>query len=149
MACGQECADWAIEMLMQGRDSAHLRMLAGMEGPHNHFELAALRDRVLGELGEEAPSRDEAVRLYAKERLRATMDGAADLLVEIEVVAQLYIGNDHQSALQDFCLLHWAYDDLQTSAVQWYWPGADRSNILAIMKRKVEEFVNGKPDNDA
>ncbi len=29
--------------------------------------------------------------------------------------------------------LHWAFDGLKDSEVQWYWEGADRSNIEEII----------------
>jgi hypothetical protein len=104
--CGQECVDWAVTMLIEGRDAPHLRMLAGQERPYNHFELANLRDRALDELGEGRGFRDQAVRLYARERLQAAIAGHADLPTEVAVVAQLCIENDYARDLFDFYLLH-------------------------------------------
>jgi hypothetical protein len=141
MTCGQECVDWATDVLTAGRDTPHLRMLAGAEGPHNHFELAELRDRTLDELGEAPVSHVDGVRIYARERLRAATAGSADLRVEIAVVADLCSTNDYPGELHDFYLLHNAYEDLQSLGVQFYWPDADRANILAIMKHRAEEFV--------
>ena len=35
--------------------------------------------------------------------------------------------------LMDFYLLHHAFEDLRHDKVQWYWEGADRSNIAGII----------------
>jgi hypothetical protein len=149
MTCGQECVDWAVGLLIDGRDSMCLRRLAGAEAPHNHFELATLRDGTLEELGVEAVSREAALTGYARERLRAAIAGTADLTTEIEVVSQLCSGRDDVPLLVEFYLLHNAYADLQTSDLQWYWPEANRSNILAIMRQRAERFVsNESQDSD-
>jgi hypothetical protein len=139
--CGQECVEWAVTMLIEGRDTPHLRVLAGMLPPHNHFQLADLRDKALSELGEPSLSRDRAIVVYARERLHAALADDLDLPTEIETVAQLCIAGNYLNDLFDFYLLWNAHDDLKTSELQWYWPGADRSNILEIMKRRAEEFI--------
>src|SRR5262245_27144451 len=73
--CGRNCVDWAIAMLEEGRDGHHLTMLAGMLPPYNHFEIAALRDRTLEELGIADLDPDMAVRTFAAERLRLALAG--------------------------------------------------------------------------
>jgi hypothetical protein len=48
--------------------------------------------------------------------------------------------------LYDFYLLYFAYSDLQDASVQWYWEGATRDNILAIIGERAAAFVgaNGR-----
>jgi hypothetical protein len=139
--CGEDCIDWALSMLVDGHDSRHLRMLAGRVEPHNHFELAALRDRALEELGEKPVSFGQALRLFAKERLRLAIAGTADLPAEVARVANLCVADDYARDLYDFYLLHDAYTDLAHDDQAWTWPGANRSNILQIMKSRAEEFL--------
>jgi hypothetical protein len=143
-SCGSECVDWAVSMLAEGFDSPHIRILAGKHGPHNHFELASLRDRALDELEVGVVSPHEAVRVFAKETLEAAIKGDADLRAAIETVSQLYIESDYPGDLLDFYLLRNAYRDLQTFGDQFYWPNADRSNILDIMKTCAEAFVRAQ-----
>ncbi len=142
MTCGQECVDWAVGLLVEGQDCMHLRELAGAVPPLSHFELAALRDATLEELHIEPVPPADAVTMYARERLRAALTGSADLVDEIAVVSQLYIRHDYLDALRDFYLLDNAYVDLRSQGEQWYWHGADRSNILEIMRQRAEEFVS-------
>jgi hypothetical protein len=127
-------------MITAGFDTPKLRKLAGSEKPYNHFEIAALRDVALDELGQQPVSRDVAVRRYARERLQAALDDTAVLPTEFEVVAHLFMQTDLRD-LYDFYLLHFAHEDLKTLEVQWYWPDADRTNILEIMKLQAQAFV--------
>jgi hypothetical protein len=140
-SCGQDCVDWAVALLIEGWDTPHLRMLAGKNAPHNHFEIAALRDRVLDELGATCISREQAVSMFAAVRLEPAINGEADLPTEVAAVAQLCIDTGYGNELSDFYLLHHAYDAIQNSDEQRYWPDADRSNILKIMRNRAEEFV--------
>jgi hypothetical protein len=141
MSCGQDCLDWAATLLIEGHDTHYLRMLAGKLPPHNHFEIAALRDRALDELGVSSVSREDAVCLYAAERLRSAIAGETDLQTEMAALAQLCIDANYARSLFDFYLLSNASEDLETSDMQWYWPDATRSNILQIMRNRAEEFV--------
>jgi hypothetical protein len=141
LTCGQECVDWAVGLLVEGQDSVHLRELAGALEPLYHFEVAALRDAALDELHIEPVSPADAVTMYARERLRAALAGNANLIDAIYFVSQLYIAHDDARALLDFYLLDNAYADLRFQGEQWYWNGADRSNILEIMRQRAEEFV--------
>jgi hypothetical protein len=99
--CGQQCVDWAIGMLERGHDRPSLLQLAGMLPPHNHFEIAALRDRAMEELRivEVLPS--EAIRAYADEVLRFALAGNLDLIKAIEIVSDLCIADGYPRDLMD------------------------------------------------
>jgi len=84
--CGKECVDWAEGQLMAGVDSALLRQLAGMAPPYNHFELGALRDRVVGELGLGEVSRPDALRIIAAEMLRPALEAGGDISIAVRGV---------------------------------------------------------------
>lgn len=140
-SCGQNCVDWAITMLEDGRDGHNLTMLAAMLPPYNHFEMAALRDRALQELGFADLDADVAVRTFAIERLRLALTGEANLIDAVCEVKDLCIANNYQKELFDFYLLHFAYVDLRDHGSQWYWPGATRQNIEATIGEHVEQFL--------
>ena len=139
--CGQECVDWAISMLEQGRDGHHLTMLAGMSPPFNHFELADYRDRSLRELGITDITDSAAITTYAAERLRLALAGKADLASTLRTIKDLYVGADYLRDLRDFYLLYFAYTDLQESEFQWYWPDANRENITSLIHDRAEAFL--------
>ena len=139
--CGQECVDWAISMLEQGRDGHYLTMLAGTSPPFNHFEVADYRDRSLRELGITDISDSAAVTTYAAEHLRLALAGEADLISTLNVIKDLCIARDYQSDIYDFYTLYFAYTDLQESDFQWYWQGATRENIVSIIRNRAEAFL--------
>jgi hypothetical protein len=51
------------------------------------------------------------------------------------------MAQDYQRDIYDFYLLRWAYDDLQREPSQFYWPGADRSNIRDIVLEKCRTWL--------
>jgi len=138
---GHNCVDWAIGMLERGRDGHHLLRLAGMLPLYNHFEIADLRDRALEELGIEDLAPDDAVRSYAVELLESALAGKVDLVRAFETLAGLYVANGYQRDILDFYLLHYAHKDLQEDDIQWYWDGASRNNIDAVMRDQAEQFL--------
>lgn len=139
--CGQDCVDWAVGMLVSGYDGPSLTMLAGMLPPHNHFEVADLRDRALGEVGAPDLREDEAVLVYTAETLRLMLRDEAGVEETLRVLKDLCIARDHSKDLFDFYLLFFAYTDLQKSTVQWYWDGATRQTIDSIIRRRAVEFI--------
>ncbi len=140
-SCGQNCVDWAISMLEEGRDGHNLTMLAGMLPPYNHFEMAALRDRTLCELGIADLDAELAVRTFAVERLRLALEGDFNLMEAVREIKDLCIANNYQKDVYDFYLLFFAYVDLEFREMQYYWPGATRENIESIFRKRAEQFV--------
>ena len=53
----------------------------------------------------------------------------------LSIITEIYLEKDCESYLQDFAMLHWAYNDLAYSEQQWYWHGATRENIDAIIRQ--------------
>ncbi|WP_276088090.1 hypothetical protein [Pedobacter sp. JY14-1] len=56
--------DWAYQMLLEGFETEHLLILAGMMPPLYHQELTKLTDKVLAELGLDYSDREEVVCRY-------------------------------------------------------------------------------------
>ncbi len=129
-------------MLERGRDGRYLRMLAGMTPPYNKFELADYRDRSLKELDLAEITESDAVTTYAIEQLRLAISGEIEFIDALKVLKDLCIARDNQKDIYDFYLLYYAYSDLQESDVQWYWNGATRSNIVALIRERAEAFID-------
>lgn len=140
-ACGAECVDWATAMLLKGHDGEALVELAGMSPPHNHFELAPLRDRALVEVGAPDVGPGAAVETYAAELWRMVLAGDADLAETLATVKDLSLRHDHPGDLWDFYLLYHARDTLWSGGPQHYWEGATRETIDGIVLRRAEAFV--------
>lgn len=124
----------------------YLSRLAGMLPPHNHFELAFLRDQTLLEQGIAEQDRPATLRVFAIERLRLALAGEMNLIAALKVVSDLYTAEEGMRDLLDFFLLYWAYSDLCVSDVQWYWDGATRENIHAIILTRAKEFLREHPE---
>ena len=139
-SCGQECVDWAINMLDEGHDGECLSRLWGMMPPFNHFEVAFLRDHALAELGILDITPTVVLSRYAKELLRAGLTGEIRLTDALAIVKDLCIA-DYQRELSDFYLLSFAYSDLQEDEFTYHWPGATRDNIFEIIRQRAEAFV--------
>lgn len=142
--CGEQCVAWAIGLLESGHEEETVLELAGQLPPFNHFEIAALRDRVLRELGVVVPDTAAAITVYSLELFRDSFDNDQRLIEALHIVAELGIANDYQDNLKVFYDLRWAYDDLQRFGIQWYWNGAHHDNILDIVRAEVSSFLLSK-----
>lgn len=69
LPCDEQCVDWAIRLQESGHETAATSQLAAKLRPHSHFELAALRDRILVELDAADTTFDSAVCAYVAEML--------------------------------------------------------------------------------
>ena len=130
-----------MHMLETGHDGDYLVRLAGMLPPHNHFEIADMRDRVLQELGHSDDSPTDAIRPYSVELLESALNGQSELLDALAIVKDLCIANDYRSDIYDFYLLYYAHCDLQETDIQYYWPDATRENIVAVIRERADAFV--------
>lgn len=134
-------------MLTDGCDTPSLCVLAGELPPFNQFEIEVLVDRVFAELGLvlHATPR-EAARALASLRIRQVAAGEASRAEVLDELARLHIELGYATDLQDFYLLHYAWYDLQQAGVQWYWQGADRDNIDAVVDERFSAWLQEFPD---
>jgi len=109
---GSEASEWATDQLMQGRDTPHLRQLAGTTGIENRFELDELFDRVLHELDLSLPTRNQAVLIYAQELGHDYLDGKVMLDQLLEETCDLCISTDYMRELSPFYNIRGIRDDL-------------------------------------
>ena len=112
LPCGEKCVDWAIRLLESGHESQSAYRLAAKLRPHNHFELASLRDQVLTELNLADTADVVAICSYVAEILANSNENTLDaVLTEIK---DIYLSNDHEPIeIYDFYLLYFARADLK------------------------------------
>jgi hypothetical protein len=139
--CGEECVDWAMGLLEAGQDSDYVLRLATQLPPHNHFEICSLRDRAIDELRLSHKSLDELAAAYSCELLCSVINNDSELPGAVAKIADLCIGCGYMKSIYDFYLLYEAYRDLMTLDDQWYWHGATRTNIIAIMREQAQLFL--------
>ena len=143
---GSAAPDWATDQLVQGRDTPHLRQLAGATGSENAFELEELVDRSLHELGLSIPSRERAVLVYSQELARDYLDSRITSEYLLQELCQLCISTDYMKPLYQFYLLRWTHDDLKTQVFSFYLRDATRENFDMLLRAEVEKLVSITPN---
>lgn len=125
--------DWAVDMLMAGFDTEHLRILAGEREPFNQFQMQELTDIVLIELRLDHSDIDKTIKNYACYLIDKSLHGQIDNLKVLEILNNICIKLDYVEYLYDFYSLYFAKVDLSFSPNQWYWDGATRENIEQLI----------------
>jgi len=136
--------DWAVRLLTEGADTPSLRIMAGLRPPFHYFEVTQLLDRTLDELGVPALVEGEAAGAYAHDvvgELVRSPESMNEVLAELN---QLCIATGYCSTLRPFYLLHFARIDLAVRNCQYYWDGANRSNIDQIVRDEAKRWLDAR-----
>lgn len=147
MFCGtsrgdaNDCVEWAVEALCRGEDSPNLRILAGLTPPLSSFEVRDYASKALRELEIGIPQGAEAISAYARDLVEEILMSPEMMQTNLQILCDMCIAEDYQEDIYDFYMLRWAYDDLQQEEVQWYWEGADRSNIHEIVLNRCRDWL--------
>ena len=136
----EDWIDWAIEMLLAGFDTEHLRILAGLLPPFNRFELNVFVDKTLQELKLDNQHEDDLTYGYVYYLILQALDKQKSFKSVLSEIRSLCIYRGHDQNLMPFYLLYYALDDLETDTVQWYWNGANRENISDIIKGELLQW---------
>ena len=135
------CVEWAVEALCRGEDSPNLRILAGLTPPLSSFEVRDYASKALRELEIGIPQGAEAISAYARDLVEKILRSPEMMQTNLRILCDMCITEDYQVDIYDFYMLRWAYDDLQQEEVQWYWDGADRSNIHEIVLNRCRDWL--------
>jgi hypothetical protein len=147
MFCGtnrgdaKDCVDWAVDAMCCGEDSPSLRILAGFTPPLSTFEVRDYASKALRELNIEIPQGAEAISAYARDLVEEIIKTPETMQRNLRILCDMCIAEDYQKDIYDFYMLRWAYDDLQQEEIQWYWNGADRSNIHEIILNRCRTWL--------
>lgn len=127
-------SDAAVRALEAGLDSTALRMLAGLSGETNTWELESLIQRMLRELGLSMPDRPTMVRMMAHPLAR---DFLAGRLSPEAFVNRLYALSHHDTreGHHPWCLLH----DEWTLASEG--TASSLEEAVAAMREEAERLV--------
>jgi hypothetical protein len=145
LSVDKQWSNWAVEMMMAGYETKHLIELAGIEKPYNQFELQELTNKVFSELNLDFKNQDKVITDYTTFLAKKVISGKRDLLMTLNDLKDICIALDYDSKIYDFYLLFFAKYDLNYDTVQWYWDGADRSNIDQIC---IDYFKNWIQENE-
>jgi hypothetical protein len=135
--------EWAVEMMEAGYESMGLYELAGILEPYNQFELQELTSKILTEFNLDYSDTNKAAKDYIYYLVLKNIENPYEYRYILSEFTDLYYELDMASELQDFALLNWAKQDLMYEEIQWYWAGADRSNIDSIIKKELQKWKRG------
>lgn len=138
---GKNWSDWAIEMMEVGFEVDSLYELAGISRPFNQFELQVLTNKVLEDLNLDYSDKEKTIKNYAYFIIKSNVGNASKYYDVLKEFRDIYYELDMDNEYKAFALLYWAKDDLLSQEVQWYWDGANRTNIDRIIKEQFELWV--------
>jgi hypothetical protein len=138
---GDDCVDWAIEMLQLGHETPSLLILAGLTKPTNQFEVRGYLKRTLSELTLDEKTGDDATLSYSSYYLIKISKGQ-EVKRNLGMVYEFCLERNYDKIIYDFYLLYWAWDDLDYgNENQEYWPAADKNNIEQIVIERAKKWV--------
>ncbi len=80
---------WAVEQIVEGKDSLNLRILAGLEKPYNPFEIKKYFDGALQDLEISTHGKKCLIECYAREIAQFVIDAKTDLDQCLAVLYQI------------------------------------------------------------
>jgi hypothetical protein len=132
--------DWAIEMIRAGYENENLYELAGITRPYNQFELQDLTNKVLNDLKLDFSNKEITIRNYVYFLTSNSINKPKTYLKTLRELKNICTDLELDKEYMDFYLLYFAKEDLTESENQWYWNGADRTNIDSIIREKFESW---------
>ena len=134
--------EWAERLLVEGADTPALRMVAGLRAPLDYFETTKLVDRALAELGIPVVEKDVGVEAYAAVLVEVLLHSSEFVEDALGELFRLCVETGYSRSLMSFYRLRCAREDLRVQEVQFYWDGANRSNIDAIIREEARRWLN-------
>lgn len=125
----QEVVNWATDAIVFGSDSKCLRILAGLCPPFDRDEIKRLLGAALKELQIDELPEQLQVPVYVTSILKAMLDKELPRNEALRRISDLYLQRNYDGHLKDFYHLYYAKWDLESYNEQYYWAGANRSNI--------------------
>ncbi|HEY2711218.1 MAG TPA: hypothetical protein VGI60_01790 [Chthoniobacterales bacterium] len=138
---GPKAGEWATGQLMEGKDTPHLRQLAGATGAENRFELEELFDRTLHELGIVMPSRDEAIASWARELARDYLGAHITRRDFLHMVSDLCVESDYSRQIFPFYLLRFTLENLDYDGFSFHRADATKENFDALLGAEIERLL--------
>ncbi|MFT3704368.1 MAG: hypothetical protein QM802_18510 [Agriterribacter sp.] len=137
--------EWALDMMTVGFDTEHLRILAGELEPFNQFEMQDLTTKVLNEINLDYSNKERIIENYCCYLIDKALDDNSQTEHVLRYLKDLCVERYYDKSLFDFYLLYFAKQELMDTDNQFYWNGADKSNIDNIIN---EHFIKWKSNCD-
>ena len=133
--------DWAGEMLMQGLDSHHLRILAGLDNSTGLYEAEERFLRCSQELEITTPEPEIAVRAYACEIAQQLVEGRLTAREGVRALYQICLATEYDRDFLIWYYLDEALDYLLAGDYPYTYPAATLENYDEVAKQAAEKFI--------
>ena len=140
-----DAREWAIEQLIDGRDSRNLRMLAGTTDADDSGVITDLFGRALRELGIDLPDPNTAPLLYAQELAREYLAGGLPRGFLLRELCALCIAKNYTRPLYPFYLLRWTLDDLIDQGFSFHRRDVTMENFNDVLNVEINALLSTSP----
>lgn len=137
----EDYIDWAGESLVEGYDSFHLRILAGLERSASAYEAEAYFLRCINELAFSVPDTEVARCAYACEMAQKIVDGEISGVQGIRAMYQLCLASAYEHDFIIWLELDDALDNLLAGEYPFTYTSATLENIEMIANVEAKKFV--------
>jgi len=138
----KDCVKWAEDLLINDiLDTNCIRSLAGLTLPYNFSEVQKYFLESIDELKIEIPSQEYIVTTYSKYIIEEALNNRVTIAESIATLYELTKLEICFEKLYIFYKLHFAYQDLKDSAVQFYIEEATQENIESMILESYKKWL--------
>ncbi len=106
-------SEWALQMILNGHETEHLIILAGVSKPYNQFYLQELTSKVFHELSLDYSDQERILRNYSAYLSCDALAGNRKYREVLKELKDICIELNYEKFLFDFYTLFFALDDLE------------------------------------
>lgn len=133
--------DWAGEMLMQGYDSHHLCILAGLDNSTSFYEADERFLRAARELGFDVPDSEKAVRLYACETAQQIIEGQLTGHEGVRSLSKICRDTTYHPDFIAWYYLDEAWDFMMAGDPPYTYQSATLENYDEVARQEARNFI--------
>lgn len=138
--------DWAIDLILQGKETENVLMLASFSKPVDAIEIRPYVNAVLKDLGLDERKGDDAVNSKIQYHLIEIVNENG-IRKNLNLLYKLFLdrdcfNNDDKYRLLPFYLLYHGWDELESIGANYYFEGADLDNIEEVIKEQARIWIN-------
>ncbi len=134
--------DWAIDMIEAGFNSENLYTLAATSKPYNQLALQALTNKVLQDFNLSYANKPLVIKKYVYFIVTNAIYKTNSYFRALRQLKDICISLDYDDTYMPFYLLYFAKVELAEYDKQWYWDGADKTNIDQIITTQFAEWIS-------
>lgn len=134
--------DWAIDMIEAGFSSESLYTLAATSKPYNQQALQALTNKVLQDFNLSYHNKSLVIKKYVYFIVTNAIYKTNSYFKALRELKDICISMQYDELYMAFYLLYFAKTDLAECDKQWYWNGADKTNIDQIITAQFADWIS-------